>query len=59
MKQKLAFAKNYIADRKVAILTTALVVTTTAAVAMRAGLNDHDKFLKEHDLYDAYYTPED
>ncbi len=58
MLNKLATAKKYVADRKTKILVAALTVTTTATVLMRAGLVQHDNFLKEHDLYETFYNPE-
>ena len=51
--------KKFIRNHKTAILTTALVVTTTAAVLMKKGHEDKDAFLKEHDLYETYYAQED
>ena len=40
------------------IFGTALVLTTSAAVLMRLGLVQHDKFLIEKGLYDEYYDVE-
>lgn len=54
MKDKLAAAKNFVADHK-----TALAVTATAAICIainRMVLKQHDDFLREHDLYDAFHT---
>ena len=49
--------RNFIEKHKVAIA----VVTTAAAgvVVNRMVLKQHDEFLREHDLYDAYYTVTD
>lgn len=41
---------------------TAIAVTATATICLalnRIALKQHDEFLKEHDLYDEFYTPED
>ena len=59
MKEKLASAKNFVADRKVVILTVAAVALTGVVALQQAGIQQHNKFLKEHDLYDTYYTQED
>lgn len=59
MFERLTSAKNYVVKHKTAILVTSLVVTTTAAVLMRGGLKQHDEFLKNYDLYDVFYSPED
>jgi len=47
--------KNFWAAKKTTILTVVAVTGVTTAALMRVGLNQHDKFLKEHDLYDEYY----
>lgn len=52
-------AKNVWARNKNRIIITAAVVATTAAVIMKQGLNQHDAFLKEHDLYNEFYQPEE
>ena len=51
-----ATKKNFIYRHRVGLLTTALVITTGAAVIMRAGLKEKDDFLREHDLYETYYA---
>lgn len=54
---KIRAAKKFVADHKVAI-----AVTATALVCLklnRMALADHDNFLKEHDLYEKFYTAED
>ena len=40
------------------LLAWLTVIATAAAVMMKAGLNEHDEFLREHDLYDEYYHPD-
>ncbi len=59
MFEKPTAVKNFVVRNKTKILVTALAVTTTTTVLMRLGLKQHDTFLKEHALYDAFYTPED
>ncbi len=56
MNKTLVTAKNFVVKNKTKILVTALVVTTTAALLMRTGIAQHNAFLKEHDLYDAFYA---
>lgn len=53
--KSVASIKKFWADNKTRILTTALVITSTAVVLQRGGLKQHDDFLKEHDLYDEFY----
>lgn len=59
MKNKMTSIKNFVARNQTKILTTALVVTTTIAVVEQIGVREHNQFLKDHDLYEAYYTPEE
>jgi hypothetical protein len=56
MTKKFVSAKDFVVRNERKILVTALVVTTTTAVLMRTGLAQHDAFLKEHNLYEAFYT---
>ena len=56
MNEKIASAKALVRKYQVPVLTTVAVVSTTAAVLFKMGLNSHDEFLKEHDLYDTYYA---
>lgn len=51
--------KEYWADNKTTILVSLTVTSVTVALLMRHGLNQHDAFLKAHDLYDAFYMPEE
>lgn len=56
MMQKITSAKNFVAKHRVAI-----AVVGTAATCLtinRMALKQHDDFLKEHDLYETFYTPE-
>jgi hypothetical protein len=48
--------KNFVVDHKTAILVYGLLLTTTAAVVMRGGLAQHNAFLKEHGLYEEFYS---
>lgn len=59
MKKQIASAKKFWADNQTKILTTTTVLAVLVAAGMRAGLNQHDEFLKEHDLFDEYYKPEE
>lgn len=54
MKKSIVSTKNFVKKHRVAI-----AVVTTAAICLklnRMALADHDEFLKEHDLYDAFYS---
>lgn len=59
MKDKIVSAKNFVVKNKTKILVTALIVTATIAAGERYGLHQHDKFLKEHDLYDTYWADDE
>jgi len=49
--------KNFVERHKVSIT---MVATSTVWYAInRAALSQHDEFLKEHDLYDEFYTVQD
>lgn len=51
---------KFVKQHKTAILTTALVTTTTLAVIQQRGLQLHNDFLKEKGLFDEFYfVPED
>lgn len=58
MNEKLDSIKNFVRRNQTKILVTTTVVSTTVAVATQLGRRSVDKFLKENDLYDAYYTPD-
>ena len=58
MLETLVAMKNIVKRNQTRILVTTTVVATAVAVAMKAGLNQHDEFLREHDLYDEYYRPD-
>ena len=58
MKKQIAFVKNYVVINKTKLMTGALIVTTSVAILSQAGLRQHDKFLKDHNLYNEYYTPD-
>jgi hypothetical protein len=48
--------KNFVVRHKTAVAVAATVLVLQAA--NRKALNQHDEFLKEHDLYEQFYTPE-
>lgn len=50
-------SKKFVADHKVGI---AVAATTLVCYKLhRTVVHGWNDFLKEHDLYDTYYTPED
>lgn len=56
MNEKLATAKKFVVKHK-----TAIAVTVTAIAVNRfyaTAINQHNDFLKEHGLYEQFYTPE-
>lgn len=57
MNAKFATAKKFVAKHKVAIAITATAVTCLSI--NRYALRQHNDFLKEHNLYEEYYAPED
>jgi hypothetical protein len=56
VKKTAVATKNFVVRHKtvVAVAVTVAVMNTINHKA----LNQHDEFLKEHDLYDAFYAPE-
>lgn len=55
-KQKLLSAQEFMKRNQTKILAATAIVATTAAVAMRVGLAQHNAFLKEHNLYEEFYA---
>ena len=56
MKDQLNSVKNFVVRNQTRILVATTVVSTTfAAIELRANLQ-HNKFLKEKNLFDEYYT---
>ncbi len=55
IKQKLIAAKNSIQEHQTQILSTALVLTTTAAVVQSIARHNLDKFITEKGLHDECY----
>jgi hypothetical protein len=56
MNKPLATAKKFVHNHK-----TAIAVTATAAICLalnKRNMNVTDEFLKEHGLYEEFYTPE-
>lgn len=48
--------RKFVADHKVGL---AVVVTTFVCVAInREAIREHNDFLKEHNLYEKFYTPQ-
>lgn len=56
MKKQIVSAKNIVRRNQTKILATVAVVTTTIAVVQQIGLQQHNEFLKDHDLFDTYYA---
>jgi hypothetical protein len=54
MKNKIAATKKFVSDHRVAI---AVLTTTTVLVSLQVrNAKVLNEFLKEHNLYDAYYA---
>ena len=49
--------RNFVAKHRVAIAITATFVLT--ASLNRKAIQQHNDFLKEHNLFEAFYLPED
>jgi hypothetical protein len=56
MKDKLVNAKNAVVANRTKILAVTTVVATTAVAIQARAIREHNKFLKENDLYDTYYA---
>lgn len=57
IKKATVSTKKFVYKHRVAI-----TVTITTAICLKLNqlaLADHDNFLKEHDLYETFYTPSD
>ena len=54
---KIAAAKEFVVRNKKTIIVGAVAIA--AVSIMKVGLNQHDEFLREHDLYEAFYHSED
>ncbi len=50
--------KTFIQKHKTAItiVATATITTVACAALAHVGIQQHDEFLKEHDLYDTFYA---
>lgn len=59
IKKAAASTKKFVHDHRVAIAVTITTISTTAIALMwnHAALEEHDDFLKKHDLYDEFYLP--
>lgn len=56
--KNLAAAKNYVVRNRTKILIAVAVTSTTVAVLQGRGIKMHNEFLKEHNLFDEFYFPE-
>jgi hypothetical protein len=50
--------KNFVVRNERRILATTTIVSTTLVVVQRAGLKQHNDFLKEKGLFSEYYNSE-
>lgn len=57
IKNAVQTSKNFVATHRVAIAFTA--GASLGIVLNKLALSQHDEFLKEHGLYDEFYTPTD
>lgn len=56
IEEKTNPVKRFIDRHKVGLAVTATAIA--GAVVTRVAVRQHDEFLKEHDLYDKFYTPD-
>lgn len=56
LPQPVVSAKNFVIANKTKIQLTTIVILTGAVVMGEIGIKQHNDFLKEHDLYDAFYA---
>lgn len=47
--------KNFVARNERKILLTTTVTSTAMALVMRSNIAKHNEFLKEHELFNAFY----
>jgi hypothetical protein len=57
VKKTAVSTKNFVVRHKT-VVAVAVTATVLTAINHKA-LDQHNEFLKEHDLYDAFHTPED
>lgn len=57
MNNALTSVKNFVDRNKVALIVGAVAIT--GIVIQRKALKQHDEYLKEHGLYEDYYTLEE
>jgi hypothetical protein len=56
MKQQIETAKEFVRRNQTKILVTTTVVATSAALVMKAAVNQHNQFLRDNGLFDTYYA---
>jgi hypothetical protein len=56
VKKTVVSTKNFVVRHKTAVAVA--VTATVLTVINRKALDQHDEFLKEHGLYNEFYTPE-
>lgn len=59
MNERIAAAKNFVNRHKTKVLVVGIAVTAAYAAALTRNKALFDDFLREHNLYDTYYTPEE
>lgn len=59
MNKTLVSAKHFAVKHERKILITTNVVALGAALMMRTGIKQHNDFLKEHGLFEAFYALSD
>ena len=59
MRTKLTQLKKTVVANQTKIVAVTISTLAVVVVAQRAGLKQHDDFLKEKNLYDEFYTPEE
>lgn len=56
-KKAIVRAEKFLVDHKVAVAVTATILAM--AKLNRVALHDHEAFMAEHGILDAFYTPVD
>jgi hypothetical protein len=58
MKNPAYIGKNFVVRNKTKIVTVVAATAVAVIAVQRAGLNQHNEFLREKGLFDEYYAPE-
>jgi hypothetical protein len=59
MKNPVRIGQTFVVRNKTKIVVAVAATAVVVIAAQRAGLNQHNEFLKEKNLFDEYYAPQE